>query len=470
MVIFAFVEPAADFDPSAFKLPTELQASQGPPAAPPPAEPAVQQLQAQLARESARAPGTASPDVNRNLQQQMQLQLSDLRANQLKPLLLAIKALPADDPHAERREALMRALAELQACYGGAQTPKDLATMQVLHPLLKCQALKWDQLRAGGPAQPPAPEKDLLQKLRLLKGSLGAVEKAALFQLILALNAQLELLQPSDSPPETAQPAAAPPVAPKSTPAASITGDTSSGTCTAPPTDFDPLAANRSILQLRARLQRGGSAAEQQSLRGELQTLLDAQQAYFQQRQAQAISRQTQDWLSDGKRFEQPERLNPGSFAQWRKLRLTGLQSLHRLYSQPADSVAQAHLESAQRQLARLGLPEAGETNAQERRQLPPVVETNLQAWLTAFNATLALAESALTHLAQHGQQAELRQRLEALNQTRSDWQARQQKLQRLEAEYLAAEPQARQALKLRVLEAYAELLAQLPPAETPGN
>lgn len=473
---YAFLDVIADFDPTAFQLPKSLQESQGPPVQVLPVAPQVQRLAEQVQREISRsqpqenarsqalpqASAGTNAGVRQNLQQQLMLSVCEQRAEELKTQLHKLKALPPDCAPADCSHALMTALSVLQQSYRAEYAPKDLATMSVLHPLLKCQALKWDQLKAQQLPEIPAPEAAYLQKLRQLKGSLGALERAALYQLILTINAAITAhLSAADPPvplPAESVSATAEPL--ESNPAALADPATAL-------TEFDPLKASREIMQLRAKLQRTHSASEKQVLQQDLARLTQAQQAYYQQRQTQALAKLCQDFDADLRRLSQPERLTQAAFEQWRKLRLTGLQGLVRLFSQPADPLGLACFESAQRLLARLGMPDAHEQHQRASQNLLPTLvqaTPDLKKWQTAFDALIdqALLTSAALGLRQ--QSAEMEKKLGQLAKIQQDWQDRQLQLHSLETAYLQAEPPERQQLKQTLLQAYAEMLAQLPP------
>lgn len=475
---YAFLEDIADFDPTAFQLPERLQKSEGPPVEVKPVAPQVQRLAEQVQREINRSqPPETTPSqpqasaetkagptagVKENLQQQLMLSVSDQRAEALKTQLHKLKALPPDCASDDCAQTLMKALAVLQQSYRAEYAPKDLSTMSVLHPLLKCQALKWDQLKAQELPEIPAPEAGYLQKLRQLKGSLGALERAILYQLILAINAAISAhLSAADAvAPIPGAGASAPPEPIESSPAALA--------APAPVmADFDPLKASREIMQLRAKLQRTYSASEKQALQQELTRLTQAQQGYFQQRQSQALTKGCQDFEADLRRLSQPERLTHASLEQWRKLRLTGLQGLLRLFSQPAEPLALACFESAMRQLARLGMPDAREQHQRESQNLLPTLTqatADLKHWQKAFDALFDQALLTWATLGLRQQAAEMEKKLGQLAKIQQDWQDRQGQLQALESAYLQADLSERQALKQTLLQAYAEMLAQLPP------
>lgn len=477
---YAFLDVIADFDPTAFQLPASLQESQGPPVQVQPVAPQVQRLAEQVQREISRsqpqentqshaqpqanplANPQTSAGVRQNLQQQLMLSVCEQRAEELKTQLHKLKALPPDCAPADCAQALMTALAVLQQSYRSEFAPKDLATMSVLHPLLKCQALKWDQLQAQQWPEIPAPEAAYLQKLRQLKGSLGALERAALYQLIQTINAAItahlssaapQVPLPAESVSATAEPLESSPAA-LADPAPALT-------------EFDPLKASREIMQLRAKLQRTHSASEKQVLQQDLARLTQAQQAYYQQRQTQALAKLCQDFDADLRRLRQPERLTQAAFEQWRKLRLTGLQGLVRLFSQPTDPLALACFESAQRLLARLGMPDAHEQHQRASQNLLPTLAqatADLKQWQTAFDALFEQALLTCAALGLRQRSAEMEKKLGQLAKIQQDWQDRQVQLQSLESAYLQAEPLERQQLKQSLLQAYAEMLAQLPP------
>ncbi len=423
---YAFVDTpqSAEFDPSALQLPDILTAPRGPePSAVAPAAP-IQRLQQQLQRETQRG----ASQVTQNVQQQLQMGHSEQRAEHLKKYLGAFQAHTAAD-----KTPLLAALKGIASCYQGEQAPKDVATMSVVHPLLRCQAYKWDQLQAGNTPEPPAPEAGYLQKLRQLQGTLGPGERAALFRLVEAINHQLQQLSkaPVDSPPE----------APTVTPL---------------PTDFDPLQASRLQLQLRAKLQRTHSPTEKQQLQAELEQLQAQQQAFAYRRQLQALEKQLQDWKSDGERLP---KMNAGHFESWRKLRISTLQSLARLFQ--GQTECEALIISAQRQLARLGMEDAKTWIDRERQllQAPSV----LQAWHQALGSLLDRALQATERLALQLQQSAWEQQLVRLENLQADWQRQTERLKQLEAAYVQAdETSERQRLKQELLQHYAERMAQL--------
>lgn len=426
-MFYAFVDTpqSAEFDPTALQLPDILTTSRGPepPKVPvPPAAP-VQHLQRQLQRETQRG----ATQVAQNVQQQLQMSHSEQRAEHLKKYLGALQVDAAAD-----KTPLLAALKGIAGCYQGQQAPKDVATMNVVHPLLRCQAYKWDQLQAGNIPTPPAPEAGYLQKLRQLQGTLGPGERAALFRLVEAINHQLQTLRtiPADTPAESA----ANPL----------------------PADFDPLQASRLQLQLRAKLQRTHSPVEKQQLQAELEQLQAQQQAFAHQRQLQALEKQLQDWKNDSERLP---KMNASHFESWRKLRISTLQSLARLFQGQTD--CETVIASAQRQLARLGMDDAKTWIDRERQQLQ--VPSVLQAWHQALGTLLESALQATERLALQLQQSVWEQQLTRLEKLQADWQHQAERLTTLETAYVQAEDASeRQRLKQALLQHYAERMAQL--------
>lgn len=463
---YAFVDEA-DFDPAAIELPEILRQSKGPEQLiPPDLDAPLQMLQQQSAHESLRArqlPEPVNQQVSQNLRQQVQLSTSDARAAQLKPLIQQLKSLAPEMPAGQRREQLLTILEKLQACYRAEHVPKDLTTMSVLHPLLRCQALKWDQLKVGQPAAAPGPEAVYLHKLRQLKGGLGAVERAALFQLIVALNQQWVLLAPETEEQAPARQPEQP---------AQLASKPETLSAVALPADFDPLRASRLSLQLRAKLQRTYSAPEKQEIQAQLQQIEAQQQSFFAQRRAQALGKQAQEFEHEKLRFEQGK-YSSSSFENWRKLRLTGLQNISRLFGQggPPAAVATAYFESAQAQVARLGLDDAVSWIAAAQARLsPPDAESELtqllQAWRQSFESLIQAALQEVQRLALQLQQLQYSKQLEQLEELKADWQKQLERLKQLEADYLAAPEQSRQH---ELLQAYAELLASLPEIPASG-
>lgn len=481
---YPFVENnRADFDPTAFQLPELIQQSQGPETCQPlRRSPEQQMLEQQAEREFQRVKQLPTPQnqqIAENLKAQVQLSASDSRAEQLKVWILRLKALNEQSPHAQRSALVLQALAALQACYAEDNRPKDLASMGVLYPLLKCQAYKWDALKAQKQVEIPAPEAGYLQKLRQLKGGLGPVERAALLQLVLAINQQwgsfMRSFMRSDLPEQESSTTVAEQA---SELAPELANDTavSVGEAVSAPTslaDFDPVQTSRLSMQLRAKLQRTFSPEEKASIQAELATLADKQTAYFALRQVQALQKQTLDLQSDQTRFLQAK-LAASSFESWRKMRLTTLQSLARLFSQGAEEPALvAALNSAQAQAARLGLADAQswiQSERQRRGALPARADAGLVqafgAWQTAWDG---LIDAALADLQRMGHQLKLlthQKQLQRLEQVQRNWQAQAAQIKALEANYLAcADPLAQIQIKQALLQAYAELLAQLPAA-----
>lgn len=444
----------ADFDPASFKMPAGLADSQGPALFDiPEPPPAVQQLSQQVQREQARSEQAPSPEnqaVQARLKQNLQLSASEGRTARLKALLARLKALSGASE--DLRAGLMQIMAGLKSCYAAADAPRDLATMSVLHPLLQCQACKFDALKAGRPAAVPEAEAGYLKKLRPLQGSLGPQERAALLQLILALNQQLSA---TTTAAPVAEVAAAPPAA---------------ATDTSP---FDPIQASRLMLQLRAKIQRSHSPDEKQALQAQLEALQAQQTAFFAMRQLQALVRQGQELQSDGPGLAQA---SAADFARWRPLRLKALQNLSRLLGQPpACPAGVSLLESAQQQLARLDLPDGPGWIAQEqarqqnawtaaRTGLAPELAQALTDWLKHFEALMHSLQQVGQHWARQRQTAEQQALLQSLTQTRQDWHQQEARIKDLESRYLACEDAiTRRQLQQTLLEAYAEMLARLP-------
>jgi hypothetical protein len=470
-----FVEnQGADFDPTAFQLPDLIQQSQGPETGQPLApSPERQLLEQQAEREFQRVKQLPTPQnqqIAENLKTQVQLSASDSRAEQLKVWILRLKALNDQSALAQRSALVLQTLAALQACYAEDNRPKDLASMGVLYPLLKCQAYKWDALQAQKQVDIPAPEAGYLQKLRQLKGGLGPVERAALLQLVLAVNQQWALIsfetEAASEPAEPVSVAEAP----------SATQPTASASVAEPASaleDFDPLQASRLSMQLRAKLQRTFSPEEKASIQAELATLANKQTAYFGLRQVQALQKQTLDLQSDQTRFLQAK-LAASSFESWRKMRLTTLQSLARLFSQGAEEPALVTaLNSAQAQAARLGLADAQSwilSERQRREALPASANAGLvqafEAWQAAWDGLIDAALADLQRMGHQLKQLTHQKQLQRLEQIQRDWQAQAAQIKALEVEYLAcSDPLAQPPLKQALLQAYAELLAQLPEA-----
>jgi len=478
----SFVEnQGADFDPTAFQLPALIQQSQGPETGQPlRRSPERELLEQQAEREFQRVKQLPTPQnqqIAENLKTQVQLSASDSRAEQLKVWILRLKALNDQSPLAQRSALVLQALAALQACYAEDNRPKDLASMGVLYPLLKCQAYKWDALNAQKQVEIPAPEAGYLQKLRQLKGGLGPVERAALLQLVLAVNQQWAMLSfetEADSALESAEVVSV-------AEAASATQPTETASVAEPASaldDFDPLQASRLSMQLRAKLQRTFSPEEKASIQAELATLAGKQTAYFGLRQVQALQKQTLDLQSDQTRFLQAK-LTSSQFETWRKLRLSTLQSLARLFSQGAEEPAVvAALTSAQAQAARLGLADAQswiQSERQKRQGLPAGANAGLVqafgAWQAAWDGLIDAALTDLQRLGHQLKQIAHQKQLQRLEQVQRDWQAQTAQINALEVDYLAcSDPLAQAPLKQALLQAYAELLAQLPAATTQAS
>jgi hypothetical protein len=298
------------------------------------------------------------------------------------------------------------------------------------------------------------------------------VERAALLQLVLAVNQQWALLSLETEATSVSEPAELVSVAE----AASASQSSETASVASPASaleDFDPLQASRLSMQLRAKLQRTFSPEEKASIQAELATLAGKQTAYFGLRQVQALQKQTLDLQSDQTRFLQAK-LTSAQFETWRKLRLSTLQSLSRLFSQGAEEpVVVTALTSAQAQAARLGLADAQswiQSERQKRQALPAGANAGLvQAFAVWQAAWDGLIDAALTDLQRLGHQLKQiahQKQLQRLEQVQRDWQAQTAQINALEVEYLACtDPLAQTPLKQALLQAYAELLAQLPAA-----
>lgn len=470
---YAFVDAMqADFDPNAFQLPEGVKASKGPEKnSDLPVSPQIQALEWEARNAQQRQqtqPSVGNQQVVANTQKQVEITASEQRAVHLKPWILRLKN-PIPSQKTENKSQLLAALEALQTAYTGEQVPKDLGTMGVLYPLLKCQAYKWDGLQKVEPFEIPAAEVNYLLKLRQLKGGLGPIERAALTQLIQLINQHLQAYFSVDLSPANASLAAseAQPI-----PEAHFEQP------------FDPLAANRQILQLRAKLQRTFSAPEKQTLQAELTRLTEQMQAHFQARQLQALQKQREECRTDQTRFAEGK-LTAASFESWRKLRLTTLQGLARLFSHgagPSAAAAAAEpvgvrlLASFRAQLARLGLPDAtgwiqaeGEQNQTLLRAaglegFEPVLLAALTDWQRDFADLLRAALQDLQRLGQSLKQSRFQTQLQALEKTQTHWKNQQAQIRSLESQYLAAaDPAEQHPLKLALLQAYAEMLMQLP-------
>lgn len=465
-----FVE-TAEFDPAAFQLPDSLKNVTGPEVQEPVGlSPQAQILEQQLSREIHRVqqlPEATNQQIVQNIQQQVHVNASDMRAEQVKKLLLKLKALSPELEIESLRNTLLENMQALQTCYASTQIPKDLATMSVLHPLLKCQAAKWDALKAGKNIEIPTPEASYIQKLRQLKGGLGPVERAALMQWVLALNHHLAKFQVQSTPvvSESEQAAEPPsvttqPVSKPSAPAVSVP---------ASDTVFDPLQASRLLMQLRAKLQRTFSTQEKQDLQAQIQLLEAQQKAFFEQKQIQALNKQIQEFQTDRSRFEQAK-FSAATFESWRKLRLTSLQNILRLFAQDANKQdLSTCFESAQKQLARLGMNDAAEWIARERKTQAAFSDESalyqaLLSWQQSFGRLIDQALGFTGVLGLQTQVAEFKAQLQKIEQIKNHWQAQQAKLQTLEADYRACQDPVKQhQLKQELLQFYAELFADLP-------
>lgn len=423
----------AHFDPTAFQLPEHLQHTQGPTtiAFVPFVEGQRLQQQAQRLQSPTQRVQPSPPQVIHNLQKQQNLQQTDERAQRLKKGFNQLKTTLESEPLA----AIKAALKMLQSCYSGAYCPKDVATMQVLHPLLKCQAYKWDQLQAQQEAMPPPQEAAYLHKFKTLQGSLGVSERVALLQLIQGINQGLAQYVAASSEPTSEE------TAPK--------------TATLPSADFDPLQVGRRLLQIRAKLQRTYSETEKTQLHHEIQTLQKQQQAAQQQRQHEALTQSIEEHQQDSKRLP---RFSSSHFDTWRKLRIRKWQSLIRLLQQ--NQIATHTLESAQQQLARLGLADASHWISQTRQSL--TVPEALSLWQSSAHQLIDTAEQAVKNLGFQSQQAFWETQAHELKALQKQWQNEVDALQALENEYLQASAETKHKHQESLLQGYAELLVPL--------
>ncbi|PKL76836.1 MAG: hypothetical protein CVV27_08275 [Candidatus Melainabacteria bacterium HGW-Melainabacteria-1] len=88
----------------------------------------------------------------------------------------------------------------------------------------------------------------------------------------------------------------------------------------------------------------------------------------------------------------------------------------------------------------------------------------DLKQWQAAFDALIDQALPVLAQLGLRQQSSELEKQLRQLANLQQDWQHRQAQLKSLETAYLQSAQPERQQLKLKLLQAYADMLVQLPP------
>ena len=468
---------SAAFNPASFKLPDSLQNILGPDIQDLPPNPEVQAAERDVAL-AANAP-QAAPQVQENLERKLKSNQQTVRSDALKAVLMNLKALRGNDPSTPAfREALLRAIAQVKSCYGSDHAPKDLETMGVLFPLLKCQEYKWEALKARQQVTPPPPEAGLLKKWRSLNSpSVSAVEKATLYQIVMGLNALCERC-PADVPANTQ----AAPEAPAQQPVQQASPDTPPRpapveTATEPeePEEpFDPMTSGRRLLQLRARIQRACSEREKEGLQKQLQSLLQQQSAYYaQRRQAVLKEAQTRYALLIEHCQKSPR---PAQVQQWRQQLVKQLEYLQRLYGQDkAQSRGPDLFAAAIRQLARLGMDDAQQIQAQEQAKIEAIFADfsepecgRLKQWNTLYQKLLDAFSQTLKQLVFTQRVALAKELLKEISAAQDQLQVQQDQIRTWEQE-LASEADAGRCAELRqkLLSAYAELIVELPVWET---
>lgn len=442
----------ASFDPTAFQLPDSLKQVRGPEVQAPPVTLEIRFVEQQLALERA-LPQTQVP-IEQNLQRQVKQAREQARCDQLKQVLLSLKNLrPLDPADLSYLAVLLQAIESLKACFAGEAAPTDLETMGLLFPLLKCQEHKWERLKAGQPAEPPAPEAKLLQKWRSAKSSLSAVEKASFYQIVEGLNVLIARL-PAEAP-------VAEPVAPLPEPLPE------------PPDaeePFDPMTCGRRLMQLRAKLQRSCAESEKQRLQRQLNALVQQQNAYYAERRAQSLAQHQKKYAQLCQKLSGS--LGAAALQQLRQELIQQLDHLQRLFTQDKQQpVGPEIFASASRQLARLGLADAAQVRSHEHAQqigwiqrFPEPQQADLTRWQASYQLLLTAFEQALRQLSQvdqHAQAAGLAVQIQAAH---ARLQAQRQALAELEQAWrVAVDPAEQAALRQQILLAYAQLILNLP-------
>lgn len=453
----------ATFDPAAFQLPDSLKQVQGPHVQALPATPEIRFVEQQLALELAQP--QAQTMIAQNVQRQVKQVREQARSEQLKQVLVSLKGLRAAEPaDLHYRPSLMQAIETLKACFAGEAAPSDLETMGLLFPLLKCQDHKWERLKAGQAPEPPAPEAKLLQKWRTAKSSLGAVEKATVYQIVEGLNVLGARLK--SVPLESAAEATA--TAPED-PATALQQ---------PETEpFDPMTCGRRLLQLRAKLQRSCAESEKQTLQAQLNALLQQQNAYYAERRADSLVQHQKKYAQLGQQLSTPQ--TAAQVQQLRQALIPQLEHLQRLFAQDKQQPQGPEIfVSASRQLARLGLSDAEQVRAHEQAQQARWIQsfngpqqTALTSWQTSYQQLLTAFEQTLLHLGQRTQHAQAAALSAQIDAAQAHFQGQCQALTALEHSWQQAEdPAQRSALRQQILLAYAQLILDLPPPNPPST
>lgn len=456
--------PTADFDPAAFQLPDLLKKVKGPEVKGLPVQAQVLFVEQQLKQEQAHP--QSNPTIEKNLARQLKQSRESARDEKLKQILAALKNLRAADPAAPAyTQGLMQAIASLKACFADHDAPTDLDTMTILFPLLKCQELKWDALKSGLAIETPAPEAKLLQKWRCLKGSLSAIEKASVYQIILGLNALCQRRPLTTKPPVLvhAQTAAEPPQSQSSEPVLVEIA-------LAELAPFDPITSGRQILQWRAKMQRSCSAAEKEVLQAQLNALLRQQSAYYVTRREQSLQQHQHKYAQVCQELQQP--LTTAQIQQLRQQLVKQLEHLQRLFAQDKTQLNGPEIfVSAIRQLARLGLSDAEQVLAHEHQQQTKWVQsfaaqqqTGLKAWQDSYQRLLKALEVALSKLNQRSQQTQAAALASQIQLAQAQFKQQSQALAQWEHDWLqATDPAQQNALRQKMLQAYAQLILELP-------
>lgn len=480
---------AAEFDPSGFQLP-DLK---GPPA-PPPIEVSeqTQQIQKLLDRElketqqiqkpeKALHPTAlkAAPPTTQSIAPQLKKELSqsqsETRSEKLKTHLQGLKQCfhkLSQNPEASEsyREQVLKSIAIMKSCYSGEEAPKDIESMQILQPLLKCQYVKWQALKENKAALPPPPEDKILKKLRQQAGSLSPVERAALFQLVLMINKLLPFFKAeNEGSKDTKVTECAPPT--HSDAAVKTTSATKIQTTEIEQTDFDPLQASRLIMQMRSKLQRTCSPEEKASLQEKLEQLLQQQSLHRQQQQIQALIRNQKSLVMRSQNLKIKAESPRALMAKIKSAQQKSAQDCQFLYKQIKE--ATPLWEAALRQLARVGLRDAHEVLEREQAtgqvwlnqaQLSEENKKPITQWWLSFIEHIKLLQQLSLEMSEQASLLASEKLLAEMQASKEAWQKQRDKIKQLEQAYLKTEdPIQRNQIQKQLWQKYAECLLELP-------
>jgi hypothetical protein len=220
-------------------------------------------------------------EINNNVSKSLTINKSSERKNTLKIIHANLKEIKVSleqasvEPETEKqaKEIIIKAIVSLKECYQNESFDNNLKTKDLISDLLKCQYYKYKIIKESNNPTPPEMENDLLFQLKNnLSGVMLPIERIILWQIITFIN---EILSAFSKKQQTIL---------ESKDTLSVLKERPEQlTETGKNIDlsgFDPIEANRQILQLKSKYNRTFSETEKKEINEKINNLEEKQKAH----------------------------------------------------------------------------------------------------------------------------------------------------------------------------------------------